>query len=91
MPSKTPATPAEVAVLYGVAKSTVHRWVESEAFDPAPMVLPSPSGERDRVLFDRDAVVKQFEAEMLDPRDLTPAVMLEDRKLRLKAFRDEAR
>ncbi len=70
--ARPPATPAEVAVLYGVAKSTVHRWVENGAFDPAPMILPSPSGERDRVLFDRDAVAKQFREEMLNGKDKRP-------------------
>jgi hypothetical protein len=56
-------TADQVAELYGVAKSTVHRWVKNGGFDPAPTVVPSPSGERDRILFDVDAVVAQYERE----------------------------
>ena len=58
-----PMTAAEVAALYKVHVSTVYRWVEADAFDVAPTVIPSPSGTRDRLLFDRSAVLAQHERE----------------------------
>jgi transposase len=61
--TETPMTAREVAELYGVNVVTVYRWVEAEMFDKAPTKLPSPSGERDRLLFDRAAVLAQHERE----------------------------
>lgn len=84
--SQIPATAEQVAQLYGVAKSTVYRWYESGAFDVEPTTIPSPSGTRDRLLFDRDAVGKQYEKEMLSPHDLTPTETIEGRRGRLEAF-----
>lgn len=86
MPGKTPAIAEEVALLYGVAKSTVYRWYEADAFDVEPQVIPSPSGTRDRLLFDRDAVAEQFETEMLDPADLLSPETKAARKTALEAF-----
>jgi hypothetical protein len=84
---KSPATADEVAELYGVHRSAVYRWVASDAFDPAPITIPSPSGQRDRILFDRDAVAKQFEAEMLDGVSLLPLATVKQRREKLEAFR----
>jgi hypothetical protein len=58
-----PMTAAEVAALYRVHVSTVYRWAEADAFDVAPTVIPSPSGTKDRLLFDRAAVLAQYERE----------------------------
>ena len=83
-----PATADEIARLYGVAKTTVYRWYEADAFEVAPTVIPSPSGTRDRLLFDRAAVAKQFEEEMLDPRSQRPENITRERRKRLKDFID---
>jgi hypothetical protein len=81
-----PATAEQVASLYGVAKTTVYRWYENDLFAVPPQVLPSPSGTRDRLLFDRAAVGKQFQEEMLDPRSQRPENITRDRKQRLEEF-----
>lgn len=88
MPGKTPATAEQVAVLYGVAKSTVYRWYENDLFDVDPQVVPSPSGTRDRLLFDRDAVAEQFETEMLDPDSTLRSETYWARRKALEAFLD---
>lgn len=56
-------TAPEVAKLFGVALPTVHRWVKNELFDVAPKMVTSPSGGRDRPMFDRAAVMAQFDRE----------------------------
>lgn len=56
-------TAPEVASLYGVDKSTVHRWIERGLL-PEPTLLPSPSGQRDRPLFDAAAIGALFEEEI---------------------------
>lgn len=86
VPGKTPAIAEEIALLYGVAKTTVYRWYEADAFEVMPQVLPSPSGTRDRLLFDREAIAKQFEAEMLDPKDVIPEETRAHRRAALEAF-----
>lgn len=86
MASESPAIAEEVALLYGVAKTTVYRWYENDLFDTAPQVLPSPSGTRDRLLFDRAAVGKQFETEMLDPESTLRPGTYKERSQRLEAF-----
>jgi len=58
-----PMSAREVAELYRVHIATVYRWVDQGAFDVPPTVIPSPSGRRDRLLFDRAAVLKQHEKE----------------------------
>lgn len=69
----------QVAALYGVHRTTVYRWVRNNAFDVAPTIVPSPSRQRDRVLFDSKAVVKQFR------KDVPPAAR-EAAADRLKEF-----
>lgn len=59
----TPMYAREVAELYKVHISTVYRWIESKAFDPEPTVVPSPTGQKDRVFFDRAAVMDQHRRE----------------------------
>lgn len=77
MASETPATAEQVASLYGVAKTTVYRWYDNDLFTTPPQVLPSPSGTRDRLLFDRAAVGKQFQEEMLNPDHvLSPEIVI---------------
>lgn len=88
MPGNTPATAEQVAALYGVAKTTVYRWYENDLFEVPPQVLPSPSGTRDRLLFDRAAVGKQFETELLAPKDLIPDETRRRRQAALEAFLD---
>lgn len=58
-----PMTADEVAALYGVHKATVYRWVKLKAFKRPPLMIPSPSGERDRLLFDRNATLRQHKEE----------------------------
>lgn len=87
VPGNTPAKAEEVALLYGVAKSTVYRWYENNLFDVDPTVLPSPSGSRDRLLFDRPSVAAQFERELLAPGDLIPDETRKRRTEALEAFR----
>lgn len=84
---KNPATAEQVALLYGVAKSTVYRWYENDAFDVPPLSMPSPSGTRDRLIFDRETVAKQYEKEVLDPRSKMPTDLRNERKQKLEAFR----
>jgi hypothetical protein len=50
-------------------------------------VLPSPSGNRDRLLFDRPSVAEQFERELLAPGDLIPDETRKRRTEALEAFR----
>lgn len=88
MASSTPATAQEVAELYGVAKSTIYRWYESNLFDQEPTVLPSPSGNRDRLLFDREAVGDQFTRELLDPTQLVMEETRNRRRAALEVFLD---
>jgi predicted site-specific integrase-resolvase len=59
----TPMTAREVAELFGVALPTVHRWIKAGLFDVAPTMIPSPSGGRDRPMFDRVAIMMQFDRE----------------------------
>lgn len=88
MASDTLATAEQVAVLYGVAKSTVYRWYENDLFDTDPIVIPSPSGNRDRLLFGREAVAKQFMREMLSPDNVLPLEMFTARSEALGVFRN---
>jgi hypothetical protein len=59
-----PRTVDQVAKLYDVGRATVYRWVENRLFWTAPTIIPSPSGERDRILFDADKVAEQFQQEI---------------------------
>jgi hypothetical protein len=87
MPGDVPAKAEEVAALYGVAKSTVYRWYEADAFDSgAVTAIPNP--QRDRLLFDRKRVGKQFEREMLDPKDTIPDETRQRRSAALEVFLD---
>lgn len=56
-----------VAELYGVTRTTVYRWVHREFFDPAPTTIATPSGTRDRILFDAGQVARQYRREMIRP------------------------
>ena len=85
---RIPATADEIAKLYGVAKTTVYRWYEADAFEVAPTVIPSPSGTRDRLLFDRAAVAEQFRDEMLNAKDMIPDETRAQREQRLTEFTD---
>lgn len=85
--SDVPAKAEEVATLYGVAKSTVYRWYEADAFDVgAVTAIPNP--QRDRLLFDRERIGKQFEREMLDPKDTIPDETRRRRTAALEVFLD---
>lgn len=86
MASETPATAEQVASLYGVAKTTVYRWYENDLFTVPPQVLPSPSGTRDRLLFDRAAVGKQFQEEMLSSDHVLSPETVIARSEALEAF-----
>lgn len=87
VPGNTLAKAEEVASLYGVAKSTVYRWYENSLFDVEPTVLPSPSGNRDRLLFNRPAIAEQFERELLAPGDIIPDETRQRRSEALEVFR----
>jgi len=76
-------TADQVAELYGRDRTTVFRWVKAGLFDPAPTIIPSPSGARDRVLFDVEAVAKQFEQEMTASKGR----LLEAHREKLEKFR----
>lgn len=60
-----PRTVDQVAKLYDVGRATVYRWVDHGLFWKAPTIIPSPSGARDRILFEADTVAEQFRKEVL--------------------------
>jgi hypothetical protein len=80
--AQTIATAAQVAALYGVNISTVYRWIQTGQFTPAPQHVPSFTGKQDRYLFDREAVARQFRAEIHGERLEISAQLIK----RLKAF-----
>lgn len=84
--TNTPATADQVAELYGVGRTTVYRWAEQGMFDNGVIVrMPSPSRERDRLLFDRVATAAQFQKEMLE----SPVMLSErDRDARTKKMKE---
>lgn len=64
MENDKPMTAREVAELYGVNIVTVHRWVKRKLFDKGVVTsFPSPSGRRERVIFDRKLLLEQHERE----------------------------
>lgn len=85
----TPATADQVAELYGVGRTTVYRWVDNGMFAEDVITrMKSPSGERDRVLFDREATAIQFENEMIHEPVKLPAGVLKARTQAVEDFRN---
>lgn len=83
-PPLPPATAQHVAELYGVTRMTVYRWHHQGLFTVTPVVIPSESGERDRVLFDRAAVAEQYYDEMV--KGLSPGPLRTEREDRIRKF-----
>ena len=80
------ATVDQVAKLYEVDRTTVWRWHHNDLFSAPRQSLPSPSGQRDRILFDVTAIVHQYRREMI--LGLEPGQILDYRNQKLKEFQD---
>lgn len=80
-PSNKLVTASQVAWLYRVHKATVHRWFADGLFTHTPVIMPSPSGTRDRVLFNSDDIARQYADEMIKGYDPGPERDANERRL----------